>query len=76
MEKRSSRQQQISSSIHALKVKVHVLWIKACEHDGISSDEAFVVFSDDNPHVPEMRKAQQELSQAIKQAAIRAAFTL
>ena len=36
---------------------IHYLWNKACEHDKISPDSPFIVFSDDNPFIKEYNEA-------------------
>ncbi len=44
-----------------LEQKVHSLWIKACEAEGIPVESKFVVFSDDNPYVKEYNEAVGQL---------------
>jgi len=44
-----------------LEQKVHSLWIKACEHEGIPIESKFVVFSDDNPYLKEYNEAVKRL---------------
>ena len=33
--------------------EMRVLWVKACNHDGVDEDEKFVCFTTDNPFLPE-----------------------
>ncbi len=44
-----------------LEQKVHSLWVKACEAEGIPVESKFVVFSDDNPYVKEYNEAVGQL---------------
>lgn len=40
-----------------LSIDVQNLWIKACLHDSIDPKSAFIVFSEDNPHIAELDQA-------------------
>jgi len=35
---------------------VKALWIKACRYDGIDPTARFIIFSDENPHLPRYNK--------------------
>ena len=47
---------------------VRLLWVKACEFDGIPVDSKCVCFSKENKYVPFYNKAMQELNNTIKEA--------
>lgn len=41
------------------------VWQSACEHDGVSSDEVFVILSPDNPFQPYLDTVWQKYQQAM-----------
>ena len=47
------------------------IWRKACEHDGVSVDSRFVVFSDDNPYRIANDEATISFQEACQQVAFR-----
>ena len=50
--------------IDGLRATIRQLWSKAREHDGVEPESFVVVFSESNPYVPFLDKAQQEFVEA------------
>ena len=50
-----------------LKATVSQLWENACEHDGVSPEELFVVFSEDNPYMVFHNNAMVRYTEAMQQ---------
>jgi hypothetical protein len=44
---------------------VRKCWERACEHDNISPDSAFVVFLPDNPYILYYERARQSMMEAL-----------
>ena len=50
--------------IAQLRIAARQTWEHACRHDGIECEARFVVFSDNNPHVPWYNRIMAQLREA------------